>query len=127
VTVSEDQRRLVHLITAVVAGLVAIPVALVLAWFVYSRYIIWRYDQPFERVARGATEEQVIALMGKPDRIVSEHETHLVWRAGEHEENFEGDCVLQFRYIPWSPSGDEYVIGFDASRHAVSKYEITSP
>ena len=89
--------------------------------------MIWRYDQPFERVARGDTEEHVIALLGKPHCIATEHQTKLAWRSGEHEEQFDGDCVVQFRYIPWSPTGDEYVIGFDPSKHAVSKYEITSP
>ena len=118
---------MVHLVTSILAGIIAIPVALVLAWFIYSRYVIWRYDQPFEQVTRGATEEQVIALMGKPHRIASDHQTTLAWRSGEHEEYFDGDCVVQFRYIPWSPTGDEYVVGFDASKHAVSKYEITSP
>jgi hypothetical protein len=127
VTLSDTQRRLVRVVTGVVAVIIAVPITLVVAWFVYSRYVIWRYDQPFERVARGDTEEHVIALLGKPHRIATEHQTRLAWRSGEHEQQFDGDCVVQFRYIPWSPTGDEYVIGFDSSKHATSKYEITSP
>ncbi len=116
-----------RVVTSVVAGIIAIPVAVVVAWFLYSRYVIWRYDQPFECVARGDPEEHVIELLGKPHRIATEHQTQLAWRSDEREERFDGDCVVQFRYIPWPPSGDEYVIGFDSSKHAVSKYEITSP
>jgi hypothetical protein len=114
-------------IAKALGAILALPAALVLLWFAYSRYVIWRYDQPFERVERGDTQERVITLLGKPHRTTAEHQTKLAWVSGDREEYFDGESVVQFRYAPWSPAGEEYIVGFDGTRRVVSKYEITSP
>ena len=42
-------------------------------------------------------------------------------------QEYEVESVKQFRYVPFSFTGEEYGIGFDSSGHAVSKFHITSP
>ena len=42
-------------------------------------------------------------------------------------EDHQAESVKQFRYIPFSITGEEYGIGFDSSGRAVSKFHITSP
>ena len=117
------KRALVQL----VATLAALFGSVVALWFCYAQYLDWRYDRPWTRVARGDTQEQVIACLGKPHRIFSERQTKLAWESDQQENRFDGESVVEFRYIPWSPTGDDYVIGFDKDKHAVSKYRITSP
>jgi hypothetical protein len=91
------------------------------------QYSDWRYDRPYGRVSRGDTQERVIALLGKPHRIATERREQLVWESPHHIDDFDGESVTEFRYIPFPPTGDEYVIGFDHDKRAVSKYRITSP
>jgi hypothetical protein len=62
------KRTLVQLV-ATLAALFASVVAL---WFCYAQYVDWRYDRPWTRVARGDTQERVIARLGRPHRIFSE-------------------------------------------------------
>ena len=101
--------------------------SVVVLWFCYAQYVDSRYNGPWSRVARGDTQEQVIARLGKPHRIFIERQTKLAWESNQHEDYFDGESFVEFRYIPWSPTGDEYVVGFDRDKHAVSKYRITSP
>jgi hypothetical protein len=42
VTLSDTQRRWVRVVIGVVAVSIAIPITFLVAWFVYSRYMIWR-------------------------------------------------------------------------------------
>ena len=120
---SDAQRRLLQLV-----GLVAaIPVALFLLWFATVEYQDWRYVHPWERVARGDPEDRVVALLGRPDRITTDRSDKVAWESGHKINWSDGECVKQFRYIPFSITGEEYDVGFDSSGHAVSKFHVTSP
>jgi hypothetical protein len=119
----EGRRRLVQLVAIVVS----IPFALFTLWFVIVQYQDWRYIRPLEHVARGDTEEHVIALLGQPHRIVVERSTKASWESEHKIDWYDAESVKQFRYVPFSITGEEYGIGFDSSGRAVSKFHITSP
>jgi hypothetical protein len=120
---SDARRRLVQL----VAFVVAVPIALVALWFVIVQYQDWRYVHPWQRVARGDSEDHVVALLGRPHRVITERTQKVSWESEHHIDWYDAECVKQFRYIPFSITGEEYGIGFDSSGHAVSKFHITSP
>jgi hypothetical protein len=106
---------------------IAIPTALVAAWFVTAQYEDWRYIRPWQRVARGDTEQRVIALLGRPHRIIAVHSDKATWEADGRVEWYDAESVKSFRYIPFSITGEEYEVSFDSSGRAVSKYHYTSP
>ncbi len=120
---SDARRRLLQL----VAFVVAVPVALVALWFVIVQYQDWRYVHPWQRVARGDSEDRVVTLLGRPHRVITERTEKVSWESERHIDWYDAECVKQFRYIPFSITGEEYGIGFDSSGHAVSKFHITSP
>jgi len=96
-------------------------------WFAMVRYQDWRYINPWESIQRGDTEEHVLKVMGRPHRVIFERSTYAPWETEHKIEDYETESVKQFRYIPFSITGEEYGIGFDSSGHAVSKFHITSP
>ncbi len=98
-----------------------------MAWFATVQYQDWHYIHPWERIERGDTEEHVLQVMGRPDRVMFEHSTYGTWESANKVEDYDAESVKQFRYIPFSITGEEYGIAFDASGHAVSKFHITSP
>ena len=120
---SDARRRLLQL----VAFVAAVPLALIALWFVTAQYEDWRYIRPWQRVARGDTEDRVVALLGRPHRVIMEHSTKASWESGHHVEWYDADSVKQFRYVPFSITGEEYEVSFDSSGHVVSKFHITSP
>jgi hypothetical protein len=120
---SDAQRRLLQL----VAFVAAVPLALIALWFVTAQYEDWRYIRPWERVARGDTEGRVIALLGRPHRIVTEHSDKGSWQSEGKVEWYNADIAKDFRYVPFSITGEEYEVSFDSSGHVVSKFHITSP
>ncbi len=105
----------------------AIPIGLVILWFADARYSDWRYIQPWQKVQRGDSEERVLALLGRPDRVIAEHSDKASWEFEHKVDWYDAESVKQFRYIPFSITGEEYGISFDSSGHAVSKVHITSP
>ena len=107
--------------------LIGIPFALFITWFPIVQYHDWRYINPWERIERGDTEEHVLKVMGRPDRVVFERSTYAPWEGAGKIEDHQAESVKQFRYIPFSITGEEYGIGFDSSGHAISKFHITSP
>jgi hypothetical protein len=111
----------------IASAVIAVPVALWGLWFVTVQYQDWRYIHPWERIERGDTEEHILKVMGRPDRVVFEHSTYAPWETADKIEDYQAESVKQFRYIPFSITGEEYGIGFDSSGHAVSKFHITSP
>jgi hypothetical protein len=117
------KRSLVRIASAVIA----VPVALWGLWFATVQYQDWRYINPWEYIQRGDTEEHVLRVMGRPDRVIFERGTYAPWESQHKVEEYQIDSVKQFRYIPFSFTGEEYGIGFDSSGHAVSKFHITSP
>ena len=120
---SDAQRRILQ----IVAFVAAIPVALVLLWFATAAYQDSRYVHPWQRVARGDSEDQVVALLGQPHKITAERGYKIAWES-EHKINWsDGECVKQYHYIPFSITGEEYLVGFDSSGRAVMKFHITSP
>ena len=106
---------------------VAIPVTLWALWFATVQYQDWRYIHPWERIQRGDTEEHVLKVMGRPHRVVFERSTYAPWMHAQRVEELKAESVKQFRYIPFSITGEEYGVGFNESGHAVSKFHITSP
>ena len=87
----------------------------------------WRYIDPWAKIARGDSEEHVLALLGPPHRVVTERTDKVSWESRHHIDYYDADCVKRFQYIPFSITGEEYDVGFDSSGHAISKVHITSP
>ena len=117
------KRTLVQLVVTVVAlfgGVWAL-------WFVSAQYEDWRYIRPWERVARGDTEERVVALLGRPHRVINEHSDKGSWESDKRIEYYDAESVKSFRYVPFSITGEEYEVSFDSSGRVVSKFHITSP
>jgi hypothetical protein len=108
-------------------SLCAIPLALFVTWFAMVGYQDWRYINRWERIQRGDTEERILKVMGRPHRVVFERSTYAPWATEHKVQEYEVESVKQFRYVPFSFTGEEYGIGFDSSGHAVSKFHITSP
>ncbi len=95
---------------------------------VYWLWLIWRYDTPYHRIARGDTEDRVVALLGKPYQVSAPHD--VLKQTWEDEESFgiaQTEVAKQYRYRVPVITGDEYVIGFDSDGHAVLKSHLTSP
>jgi hypothetical protein len=107
--------------------IVATLVALWAVWFATVQYQDWHYINPWKRILRGDTEEHVLKVMGRPDRVIFERSTYAPWESQHKIEEYGVESVKQFRYTPFSFTGEEYGVGFDASGHAVSKFHITSP
>ena len=117
------KRSLVRIASTVIA----IPVVLWGLWFATVQYQEWRYIHPWERVARGDSEDRVVALLGRPHRITTERIDQVAWESGHKIDWSEGECMKQFHYIPFSITGEEYDVGFDSSGQAVLKFHVTSP
>jgi hypothetical protein len=123
VALSDSQRRILQLVGFVAA----VPVALLLLFFATVAYQDWRYVHPWQRVARGDSEDHVIALLGRPHRVTDARGDKVAWESEHTIEWSDAHCVKQYHYIPFSITGEEYLVGFDASGRAVSKYHVTSP
>jgi hypothetical protein len=116
-----------HALVQLVVTVVALFGGLWALWFVTAQYEEWRYIRPWERVSRGDTEEHVVALLGRPHRVINEHSDKGSWESDKGIEYFDAESVKSFRYVPFSITGEEYDVRFDSSGHVVSKYHITSP
>jgi hypothetical protein len=114
---SARRRKVVGILT----GLLLLPVALgsVWGWSVYA------YVRPYERVARGDSESQVLSLFGKPDRVTGPPE-NVAWDSDVSLHANQGECVRVFWYIP-PIALEQYTVGFDAGGRVVSKYRYSSP
>ena len=108
-------------------AILAVPITLALLWFIYAQYIDWRYIQPWERIGRGDVEVHVIALLGRPHRVINEHRDKASWESEKGIEHYDAESVKSFRYVPFSITGEEYEVSFDSSGRVVSKFHITSP
>jgi hypothetical protein len=42
---------------------------------IYWLWLIWRYDTPYHRIARGDTEGRVVALLGQTDEVSAQRDT----------------------------------------------------
>ena len=107
--------------------IIGIPLGLFVTWFTTVQYQDWRYIHPWERIQRGDTEQHVIELLGAPHRVIVERRTDATWESPQKIDEYDAESVKQYRYIPFSITGEEYGIGFDSSGRAVSKFHITSP
>lgn len=120
---SDAKRRLLQLVAVVVA----VPVVLAVLWFVIVQYQDWRYVRPWQQVARDDSEDHVVALLGRPHHVTAERTKRVSWESEHHIDWYDAEAVKEYRYIPFSITGEEYGVGFDSSGHAVSKFHITSP
>jgi len=111
----------------VASFVIAIPLVLFVTWFASVQYDDWRYIHPWERIKRGDAEQHVLQVMGRPTRILFEHADKASWESEHKIDWYDAESVKQFRYVPFSITGEEYGIGFDSSGRAVSKFHITSP
>jgi hypothetical protein len=116
---SSVKRQLITVLLAVLA----IPATVV----GYSFYVDWRYVEPWRKVARGDSEERVLALLGHPQRVIVEHSDKASWESEHKIDWYDAECVKQICYVPFSITGEEYCVGFDSSGHAISKVHVTSP
>ena len=87
----------------------------------------WRYVHPWQRVSRGDSEERVVALLGRPHRIVFEQTDKAAWESEHNIDWYNAESVKRYRYILLSITGEEYDVAFDSSGRAVSKFHVTSP
>ena len=93
-------------------------------WF----WLTWRYHTPYRRIARGDSEDRVVALLGKPNDITAPHNTLKKDWSTEHSFGIaQREIVKEYFYNVPVVSGDQYVIGFDSDGRAVLKNQITSP
>ena len=107
--------------------LAAAPIFLYGLWFGIVGYDDWRYIHPFNQVQHGDSEDRVVNLLGRPHRVVVERTTNAPWESESKIDWKQAESVKEFRYIPFSITGEEYVVGFDNSGRAVSKFHISSP
>jgi hypothetical protein len=116
---ADARRRLLQL----VAFVAAVPLALLALWFGTAQYEDWRYIRPWQRVARGDTEDRVVALLGRPHRIIMEHSDKGSWESENKIEWFDAESVKDFRYVPLSITGEEYEVSFDSSGYVSRRRE----
>ena len=99
-------------IPAIVAGYVF--------WVVHSIVI------PYEHIARGDSESQILGRLGRPSRITGSPKFVAFDSDFTVTEN-HGECVKEFWYVPVSITGEAYTVGFNSQGKAVSKYHYSSP
>jgi hypothetical protein len=99
----------------VASVIIGIPLALFITWFAMVQYQDWRYIHPWERIQRGDTEQHVLQVMGRPDRVLFEHSDKASWESEHKIDWYDAESVKQFRYIPFSITGEEYEVSFDSS------------
>src|SRR5205807_8146941 len=108
----------------VAIGILGLIVAVASWWL----WVLWRYENPFHRVARGDSEARVVLLLGKPHSISAPHDfAERDWSDPDSFGITGHEIVKEFRYEVPFLLGDEYVIGFDADDHAVLKNRLISP
>jgi hypothetical protein len=88
--------------------IIGIPLALFMTWFTIVQYQDWRYIHPWERIQRRDTEQHVIELLGEPHRVIVERRTDATWESPQKIEDYGAESVKQYRYIPFSITGEEY-------------------
>ncbi|PWT84061.1 MAG: hypothetical protein C5B58_05350 [Acidobacteria bacterium] len=92
---SDARRRLLQL----VAFVTALPMAAVALWFVVGEYQDWRYVRPWQQVARGDPEDRVVALLGRPHRIILDRKDKAPWESERKIEWYDAQCIKQFAML----------------------------
>jgi len=100
---------------------------LVLAPFIFFGWALWRDNslvKGFEKIADGATQQEVLRLMGKPKKIGKCGE--FIAPVLQSEINL---CASEYLYpatfAPYTPQ--YYIVRFDGNGHVISKVPLSSP
>ena len=82
----------------------------------------------FAEVRRGDSPTRVVELFGRPSRVTTDIETTINWDEEWLDKTNGVRCIRQFHFCPpFTICGESWVVGFDQSSNAVSKYHIVSP
>ncbi len=82
-----------------------------------------RAGEAFKRIAQGASETEVRALLGQPD-IERPCGNNLWWGGGgDYRGKNDGRCATEVRYEYFLST---WAVGYSADRHVVSKYHYVS-
>jgi hypothetical protein len=107
-------------------GMVLAPLMLLMvlaAAFLVNSYLDSRAGQAFQKIEMGASETEVIKLLGRPDveRKCGEN----LWWGGDYDFRGKNDgrCVTEVRYEYFLSA---WAVGYTADRHVVSKYHYFS-
>jgi hypothetical protein len=110
----------------VVVAVLALPfiaVALAGIAFLVSMTLDKRAGAAFAKVSMGASTEEVVALLGKPD-VSRPCGEHLWWGGdGDYRGKNDGRCVTEVRYEYFLSA---WAVGYSADGHVVSKYHYVS-
>ncbi|WP_338523614.1 outer membrane protein assembly factor BamE [Pseudomonas batumici] len=91
--------------------------------FCISSFLEPNPDQAFEQVQMGATQQQVVALLGTPSVVRACGET-LWWGSdADYRGKNDGRCVTEERYEYFLSA---WGIGYSQDGHVVSKYHYIS-
>jgi hypothetical protein len=108
------------------------PLALLILLVVLTPLLVlgWAYlrdssiAKGFDKIADGATQQDVVRLMGKPKKVEKCGESF-----GPIPESEMQHCVLEYLYAatfaPYTPS--YYIVRFDGGIHIISKVPLSSP
>lgn len=115
---SSTRHRLLWLLA--VALFVPVVIACYIVWYTY--FVV----HPYEHVVRGVSETQVLASMGRPNRVTGVPQ-NVAWDGDDTIKVNQGECVKEFWYEPPSITGEAYTVGFDLHGCVVAKYHYSSP
>ena len=73
--------------------IVGIPLTLFMTWFAMVQYQDWRYIHPWERIERGDTEQHVLQVMGRPNRVLFEHSDKGSWESGHKIDWYDAESL----------------------------------
>jgi hypothetical protein len=91
--------------------------------FYISSYLEDRASHAFEQVNIGATQQQVVALLGVPDAVRACGDSLWWGDDTKHRGENDGRCVTEARYDNFLST---WAVGYSQDRHVVSKYHYSS-
>ncbi|BBL71565.1 hypothetical protein [Methylogaea oryzae] len=95
-----------------------VGVILLVGWVAISMFLDSRAGKEFAEVKMGASTQDVIALLGKPD-VVRPCGENLWWGGdGDYRGKNDGRCVTEVRYEYFLSA---WGVGYSADGHVVSK------
>ena len=92
-------------------------ITVVIAWFIYGYFYDLRLKHNFDRVSKGMSEQEVQAVMDKPDSI---------GKCGKLGGYPDG-CSKEYLYNPRLPVIENWAIFFDSKGVVLDKYDYISP
>lgn len=98
-------------------------IATTILGFYISSYLEGRAGHAFEQVDMGATQQQVVALLGVPDAVQACGDS--LWWGDDTKYRGEngGRCVTEARYESFLST---WAVGYSQDGYVVSKYHYSS-